>query len=187
MTTCREIITLGLQLARVVGMGRDPRAAESELGLTVLQGMYDQMFTGAQFARLTDVYATEDYTAKENERIIADNATITIPDTIDVESGEPRTPRDLSAIVVITDVTELHYVFSGGRWETAHALTLDSTAPLATRDKVGLAALLAMYLSEAFGPSAALGPMWTRKAMQFQGSLSYKLGSTQDAAATDHF
>ena len=180
-TTCRDIITLGLQLARIVPLGREPKAKESTTGLVILQGMYDSMFADGQFSKLTDVYATANYTAKENERIIADNATITIPDTID-----DRTPRDLSAIVVITNLTELHYVFSGGRWETAHALTLDSVAPLASRGSDGLAALFAMYFCEAFG-NEPLGPMWTRRGHQFRGSLSYKLGSTRDVVAGESF
>jgi hypothetical protein len=184
MTTCRDVITLGLQLGRVVGLGREPRAIESETGLTVLQSMYDAMFANGQFARLTDVYATADYTAKENERIVADNATITIPDTIDL-NGEVRTPRDLSVIIVVTDVDELNYVFSSGRWELASNLTLDSTAPLALRDNAGLSALFAMYYTEAFGSS--LAPMWIRKALQFQGSLSYKLGTTQDVKAAVYY
>ena len=178
--TCRDIITLGLQLGQVPGIGDDPKAKESDFVLKVMQGMYDSMFADGQFSKLTDVYATANYTAKENERIIADNATITIPDTID-----DRTPRDLSAIVVITNLTELHYVFSGGRWETAHALTLDSVAPLASRGSDGLAALLAIYYAEAFG--GALGPMWTRRGHQFRGSLSYKIGSTRDVVAGESF
>jgi hypothetical protein len=185
MTTVREVITLGLQLARVIPLGRDPKANESEAGLTILQGLYDSMFADGQFSALTDVYATSDYTAKENERIIADSATISIPDTIEVEADTARTPRDLSAIVVITDVAELHYVFSGGRWEICHGLTLDSDAPLATRGKDGLAALLALYFAEAFGTQ--LGPMWTRRANQFRGSLAYKIGSTRDIPVGEYY
>lgn len=183
MTTCREVITLGLQLARVIPLGRDPKAKESEAGLTILQGMYDSMFTDGMFGRLTDVYATENYTAQENERIIADNVTITIPDTI--IDGDARTPRDLSAIVVLTSTGQRNYVFSGGVWELCHDLTLDSTAPLATRGKDGLAALLAMYFAEAFGTQ--LGPMWTRRGNVFRGSIAYKLGSTRDIPAGEYY
>ena len=54
MTTCRDIITLGLQLGRVVGVGRTPRASEAATGLEVLQGMYDGMVANGMFGRLTD-------------------------------------------------------------------------------------------------------------------------------------
>lgn len=185
MTTVREIITLGLQLARVIPLGRDPKAKESEAGLTILQGMFDSMFADGQFSSLTDVYVNFAYTAKENERIRADGVTVTKPALIDVEGTTQRTPRDLSAIVVITNAGQENYVFTDGAWIACHGLTLDSVAPLATRGKDGLAALLAMYFAEAFGTQ--LGPMWTRRGNQFRGSLSYKLGSTRDAATNEYY
>lgn len=184
MTTVREIITLGLQLGRVIPLGEEPDAAESDAGLTVLQGMYDSMFADGQFSKLTDVYKTVNYEALENERITS-SATITLPTLLDVEYDEPRAPRDLSAVVVITPTGQENYVFSGGAWEECHGLTLDSTAPLATRGKDGLAALFAMYFCEAFGGS--LGPMYTRRGNQFRGSLSYKLGSTRDVVAAEYY
>lgn len=180
MTTVRDIVTLALRQARVVGIGRTPRAAESDEGLVAMQSLFDSMFSGGLLGPFTDVYATEDYTAKENERIIADNATITIPDTIEVYGDEDRTPIDLSAVVVITDTTELKYVFSLGRWEACHALTLDSTAPLAERDKTGLAALVAMEYCEMFG--AQLPPATAQRAMRFKGSLSHKFSTARDLA-----
>lgn len=183
MTTCRDIITLALRQARVVGIGRTPRAAESDEGLVAMQSLYDNMFSGGLLGPFTDVYATADYTAKENERIIADNATITIPDTIDVYDGEDRTPIDLSAVVVVTDTTRLQYVFSLGRWEACHALTLDSIAPLAERDKTGLAALVAMEYAEMFG--SQLPPATAQRAMRFKGSLSHKFSTARDMA--DYF
>lgn len=183
MTTMREIITLGLQLSRVIPLGSNPKAKESEAGLTVLQGIYDGMFADGQFAKLTDVYTTENYTAQENERIHAATATVTLPATVD--EYEPRKPRDLSAVVVISNTGQRNHVFSGGAWETCHGLTLDSTAPLASRGKDGLAALLAMYFAEAFGTQ--LGPMWVNRGNQFRASLSYKLGSTQSPATADYY
>lgn len=176
MTTCRDIITLGLQLGRVVGVGRTPRASEAATGLEVLQGMYDGMVANGMFGRLTDVFKDVNYTAKEGERITADNCTITIPDTI-TDDGDERAPRDLACVSVVTDGAVTNVVHSGGQWEVLSALVLDDRAPFATRDKAGLAALFALYYVEAFG--GQLSQMWTRRALQFQGSLSYKIGSTQ--------
>lgn len=175
MTTVRDIITLGLQLARVIPLGRDPKASEIEAGMTILQGMYDGMVTGGMFGRLTDVYVSEDYTAKEGERITADNVTVTIPATVQDE-GRVRAPRDLACVSVVTDGVLTNVVHTGGTWEVLTNLALDDTAPFATRGKDGLAALLALYFAEAFGTS--LGPAFTRRANEFRGSLSYKLGST---------
>ena len=177
MTTCREIVTLALRQARIVGIGRTPRASEASEGLTALQSLYDSMFADGPLGPFTDVYATETYTAQENERIIADGVTITIPDTI-IENGETRTPKDLTAVIVITDTTQKNYVFSLGRWQVCDALTLDSTAPLANRDVTGLAALLALQYSEMFG--ASLLPMTERRAYQFKAALSHKFSTKRD-------
>lgn len=174
-TTCREIITLGLQLARVIPLGKDPKAKESEAGLTIMQGMYDSMVTSGMFGRLTDVYKDTDCTAREGERITADSVTVTIPATI-TDDGDERAPRDLACVSVVTDGVLTNVVHSGGTWEVLTDLTLDSTAPFASRGKDGLAALLALYFAEAFGTQ--LGPAFTRRANEFRGSLAYKLGST---------
>jgi len=171
MTTCRDIVTLALRQARIVGIGRTPRAAEADEGMEALQSLYNSMFSNGPFGPFTEVYATADYTAKENERIIANGATITIPDTID-NYDTVRTPADLSAVVVVTDVARKQYVFSLGRWETVHDLTLDSSAPLAERDRTGLAALLAMEYAEMYG--AQLTPATTQRGLRFKGDLSHK-------------
>lgn len=178
MTTCRDIITLALQQARIVGIGRTPRASEAEAGMNALQSLYDHMFSHGPLGPFTEVYATEDYTAGEDERIIADNATITIPDTIEVYGDDPRTPTDLAAVVVITDTTRLQYVFSLGRWEVCHALTLDDTAPLSERDRTGLAALLAKEYCEMFG--AQLPGATMLRGLRFLGDLSSRF-STKSA------
>jgi len=178
MTTCRDIVTLALRQARVVGVGRTPRANEAAEGMAALQSLYDSMFSHGPLGPFTEVYATEDYTANEDERIIADNATITIPDSIEVYGEDPRTPTDLAAIVVITDTTRNQYVFNLGRWEVCHDLTLDSVAPLAERDKTGLAALLAKEYAEMFG--AQLPGATMLRALRFMGDLSSRF-STKSA------
>jgi hypothetical protein len=177
MTTCRDIVTLALRQARIVGIGRTPRAAESDEGMIALQSLYDGMFADGPLGPFTDVYATSDYTAQENERIIADGATITVPDTIE-EKGKTRTPKDLSAVIVVTDTTQKNYVFSLGRWQVCDALTLDSEAPLANRNMTGLSALLAMHYCEMFG--AQLPPMIARIGIRFKGALSHKVSTAKD-------
>lgn len=175
--TCRDIVTLALRQARIVGIGRSPRAAEADEGMEALQALYDGMFADGPLGPFADVYATANYTAKENERIIADNATITIPDTI-TDADVIRTPKDLTAVMVITDTAKMQYVFSLGRWEAAHALTLDSDPPLATRDKTGLAALLAVQYCEMYG--AELPPATAQRGMRFKGSIAAKFATARD-------
>ena len=171
MATCRDIITLGLQLAAIVPLGRTPKAKESDLGLTMLQSLYEQMCADQIFGEMTDVYKDEDYTAQEYENIFADDATITIPQTIeDEDTGKTRVPRDLSAITVEANGVRQTYVYSGNDWETLFGLTLDSDAPLATRNKAGLASLFAMYFVDAFG--GTIGPATQRNGFLFQSGIS---------------
>lgn len=178
MTTCRDIITLGMNLAAILPMGRTPKAKEAEFGMTILQSMYDQLVADQIFGALTEVYTDIDYTAKEYESIYSAGATITIPDTIeDSCTGKTRTPRDLACIVVESNSGREVSVFNGNSWEVLNDLTLDSDAPLATRNKAGLAALFALYFVDAFG--GALGQMTRRNALLFQGGLS---AARKDAA-----
>lgn len=174
MTTCRDIVTLALRQARIVGIGRTPRASEAAEGMEALQALYDSMFSDGPLGPFTDVYKTENYTANENERVIADNITVTIPDTFDDE-GETRAPKDLSAIVVLTSTGANNYVFSLGEWQVCNNLALDDAAPLANRDKAGLAALLAVQFAEMFG--ATLPPETTRRAYKFKGRISHKFST----------
>jgi hypothetical protein len=177
MTTCRDVITLALRQARIVGIGREPRAAEAQEGLLALQSLYDGIFADGMLGPFTDVYATSNYTAQENERIIADNATITIPDTI-TEAGTVRTPMDLSAVIVVTDTTQRNYVFSLGRWQRCDALTLGSDAPLSNRNLLGLAAWLSGHYCEMFG--AQLPPNIYQTGMRFKGSLLNNMSTARE-------
>lgn len=182
MATCRDIIKRGLQQARIVPLGRDPTSKEAEAGMLALQGIYDGWATGGMFGRLTDVYTAADYTAQPGDRVFADNATITLPDTVEGDEGT-RIPRDLAQISV-NDGTWRHWIWTG-LWTELTGLTLDSEAPLSERDQEGLSSLLAIYLAEGFGES--VGQMTASRGMRFQGGVSHKFGSTQDVVASDYF
>lgn len=173
MTTCRDIITLGLQMARIVPLGQTPTDTEAATGLDVLQGIYDGWFANSLFGTFKDVYKTDAYTAEEFDRVTNSGGTITIPTTIvDEETGLTRAPRDLAAIVVIASGAATNRVYSGGAWRVCSGLTLGSTAPLADRNVAGLAAYFAHRYAETFGVS--LGPAQQRMAQQFVGSLMWK-------------
>jgi hypothetical protein len=182
MATCRDIIARAMQTAGIIPIGGQPTGKEAEHGQIVLQGIYDGWATGGMFGRLADVYVTDDYTAKEGERVFADGATVTLPETVDVEGGV-RVPRDLAQISV-NDGTWRHFVWTGA-WTELTGLELGDVAPLAERDEYGFACLLASYLAPAFGTEVS--GMTMRRGMTFQGSLSYKLGSTQDNTGSEYF
>lgn len=183
MATCRSVITRALQQARIVPLGRDPTSKEAEAGMLALQGIYDGWATGGMFGRLTDVYKTEDYEAQPGERVFAaDSSTITRAATVEGDEGT-RTPRDLEQISIHVADWQ-HWIWTGS-WVALSGLTLDDEAPLSERDQEGLSSLLAIYLAEGFGES--VGQMTASRGMRFQGRVSHKFGSTQDAVASDYF
>lgn len=184
MATCRDIITRALQQARIVPLGRTPATKEAEAGMIALQGIYDGWFASGMFGTLTDIDTSGAYEANEGERIIGASS-VTKPTQIegaDTESGY-RPPYELSAIVDVTNGNR--WLWIDGTWVDCAALTLDSEAPLSTRDREGLSAHLATYLAEGFGQS--VGAMTARRGQQFVGSVSYKFGSTQGARTAEYF
>lgn len=176
MTTCRDVVTRALQMSGVVRLGRDPKAAEAEAGMVSLQSLYDEWVSGGMFGRLTDLYKTASYTANEGERITADGATITIPDTI-TNDGDERAPRQFACVVVVENGAATNYVYHDGDWRTVSGLTLNDDAPFATISVDGLAGALAERIVSTFGGDLTVGA--ARAAKAFKTALSYKLGSTQ--------
>lgn len=187
MTTVRQIVTDGLRLTGFIGFNATPTSPEAEMGLDGLQSLYDTWVTGGMFGRLTDTYKTANYTAKENERVIAPTAiTVTFPTSLDDdENGGSRAPRDLSIIETVLNSVRAVKIYDRTGWVTVTGLTLDSTAPLAERGRHGLALCLARHLLEGVGRS--LGPMQSAAAAQFLAGISYKLGSTRDRIAAEYY
>jgi hypothetical protein len=56
--TCLDIITYAMRQARVLGPGKEPKAAEAEEGMVALQSFYDELVQGGMFGRLEDSYLT---------------------------------------------------------------------------------------------------------------------------------
>lgn len=184
MTTCRDIIKRAYQMTGVVALGDDPSAEEAQYGLEALQAMYDGWVENGMFGRLTDIYKTANYEAKEGERVITPSSTITLPATVDSSDGE-RAPRELSCIVKIVGGVQTSYVYHKGQWITLGGLTLASDAPFADRGAFGLSAALAMMITETFG--ATLTASTANAARQFLGGLSYKLGATPKPSQAEYF
>lgn len=187
MATCRDVIYRAYRLAGIVGLGDDPDAEEADFGMDALQSMFDAWVSGGMFGRLTDVYKTVAYTAKEGERVhTSGSPTITIPDTYaeDGEAGTDRAPYDLSLIEVQDGATRNRWLYDRNDWVDLVGLTLGSTCPLADRGINGFAASLAMEIAGPFGdiPSRVF-----QSAAAFKQGLSYKLGSTRPPRVTSYF
>lgn len=187
MATVRDVVTLMLRQARIVGVGREPRSAEAERGLEAFQGLLDFWIGNGMFGRLTDVYKTDDYTATEGDRVIAPTAiTVTFPTSIvDEGTGETRAPYDLSIVETVLNGTRVVKIYDRTAWVDLLGLTLASDAPLASRGLPGLAACAAQSYVEMFGGS--LGPLTQRLGLQFQGMISHKFGSTRPKEAAGYY
>jgi hypothetical protein len=184
MATCLEIITYALRMSRIVGLGRQPKSAESDEGLIALQSMYDQWRTGGMFGTLEDVYLEGDDIAEEGKRyFVPDGYTLTDATSVYLDSDEQtRQPRDLALYEsLLEDGTQAAYLYDRIEWVPLLGLTEDDVAPLSGRNAYGLAACLATSggFIAAFG--AEPSPATIALARHFLRNLMGKKGSTQDS------
>lgn len=195
MATCLEIITYALRMSKVIGIGKDPKAAEAQEGMVALQSLYDQWRAGGMFGTLTDKFLTESGTAKEGYRYLLDTGvTLTEPTTIvpnsgadyGRETGEERQPRDLALYESVTQAdVQTARLYDRKEWVDLLDLELNDIAPLSGRNAYGLAACLATSggFTAAFGaepsqPVIALARHFLRNVMGKDGSTQDREGGT---------
>lgn len=190
MTTCRDTITQALRLTKVIASGDAASADEADDGMVALQSFYDQLVTGGMFGTLRDFYKTDEYEAKEGERITAPaGVTITFPETLsDNDNGGDRVPRDLACIETIIDGARTVKIWDRTGWVDLLGLDLNDTAPLAERNAFGLAAALAVSggFAAMFGSVADIGPDVRVLAAQFNGNISRK-ATTRDRIPAGYY
>ena len=189
MATCLQTITYAMQMTKVLGLGKDPKGAESDAGMVALQSLYDQGRTGGMFGDLEDVYLTEDATALEGKRYYVP-AGITLTDATSEyvdECGNTRQPRDLALYERLdSDGTFAAKLYDRTEWVDLTDLGESDVAPLSSRNAYGLAAVLATsggFIS-AFGaqpdePTVAL-------ARHFLSNIMGK-ATTHDKSGPDYF
>lgn len=157
MATCRDIVTRGLQMAGVIGLDETPSASEAELGLEVLQSLYESWIESGEFGRFTDCYSATDLTAEEQQRItVPSGVTVTIPDTFG-SAGTLRAPYLLGAIQTVTDGVRATSIYEHEGWVVLEGKTLSDTAPLSGFGSIGLAACHAMHWTGLFGAQISPG------------------------------
>lgn len=186
----------------VLRSGGTPRQAEYDDALFALKSLYRAAITAGTFCELRDVVPTGPYTAGENERVFRNSeavTSITLPefvaaDTVQLDYGElsstgTRLPRG-GAVIVISDALTNQtsdFIFDGHhkRWLAVDGLTLNHEAPLSARDPAGLAAWLAVEISEQFGQQ--VGPVTQMQARRFLSGLAHNHSAAdQPRARTDY-
>jgi hypothetical protein len=166
MPTCRDIITTAYRMANVIGAGDEPTAIEAEEGLDELQTLYDGMIASRALGALKEVYASQNMEAEEFTRVTkASGVTVTLPATIDTDN-ELRAPVELACVEIVGTGASVH---ENGAWVNLYGLTLDSEAPLASKGRNGLAAMLSVTLSARHG--SPLPDQYVMMARRFNGSL----------------
>lgn len=184
MVTCRDIITDAYRVGGIIALSENPESDEADFGMTGLQSMFQSWINVGLFGTMRDVYATADYTARENDRVTtADGAIVTIPDVLDSNadfysygdapygdypSNGDRAPKQLSAISVVTAGVTTSYIYDRGRWVEIEALELGDDCPLEGFGRRGLAAALALELVAipAFNSGPTPGMMQSARAFK---------------------
>lgn len=201
--TCLDIITYALRMNRVIGVGKTPKAPESEEGMAALQSLYDEWRTGGMFGTLKDCYVSSAITAQEGRRYyvtsvgsVADATSDYTPQFADSYSecdyasgtGKVRQPRDLSLYEVVkADGTQSAKLYDRTAWVDLLGLKLTDVAPLSGRGAYGLAACLAT--SGGFIGAFGAQPQDSTVALarHFLRNIMSKMGSTQDDSGGDYF
>lgn len=211
MTTNLDIIKGAMKKIHALASGAEPTAAEAADGMSALQSLIVELIGQGSLGRLTDVLATSNYTAKENERIRASyGVTVTIPSTITpdlepcggsydygfrtqpVTGTADRAPRDRSCIVVAQDnndgtftTTYRVYCASKGLWVTINGLGQQDDFPFADYLVDGFKALLAERIVDDFDQE--LGQQTALQAARCRQMLSLKLDSASQRTQTEYF
>lgn len=190
MATCLDVITYAMRQARILGMGKEPKAAEEEEGMFALQSLYDEWRTGGMFGGLEDVYLTDDDTAEEGKRYYTAGFTLTDATSVYVDGlGDTRQPRDMALYETFDGTTQTAKLYDRTEWVDLLDLTSTDIAPLSGRNAYGLAACLATSggFTAAFGEAARPTEAVVALARHFIRNIMGKAGSTQDNAGSDYF
>lgn len=180
---CRGIVSGALRKCGVLAAGREARAADLNDTFDALKNLYLQLVNQGSFGRLSDVVPISDYAAGENQRIFRNTEaveTITFPELVTTDDGD-LPPLDLSVIVIVDAFSQMGgtylYDVVTRLWTSVSDLTLDSEAPLSSRDAQGLMALLATQIVDEYGNQ--LGAATIRQAGSFQSSLTSRFSNPE--------
>jgi len=155
MTTCRAVIQSAYRRSGIMATGVNMNAAQAEVGLELLVGLYQNLIVGGMFGRAIDeVYdSATAYEAKEGYRVYnKQGATITLPELVTDEcNGGMRQPRDGAFITIVNPdaaVPTEQYIYdrSFGGWVGLHSLALATEAPLTGRFDDHIKNMLAVRL-----------------------------------------
>ena len=185
MTNCLQILTTALRRIGVLGAGQLPDDDQVADHLETLKAIYLRLVNDGTFGRLSDVITLEnvDHLAIPMTRIAAlDPSRVILPETISC-GGRETAPQDGSVIVIVHRTTRQTqtYIYDSGShdWCQIDHLQPTDAAPLAYRDSIGLACLLATESAEEYGQE--ISELTVRNAMSFRTSLTHDYSRGDDS------
>jgi hypothetical protein len=190
MATCLDIITYAMRQAKIIGPGKEPKAAEAAEGMIALQSLFNQWRTGGMFGQLTDLFLETNDIALEGYRyFIPTGLTLTAATNTYLDDTEvTRQPRDLALYETLTEAgAHAAKLYDRIAWVDLLGLELTDAAPLADRSPYGLAACLATSGGFVAMFGGEISPATIEVARQFTRSLMSKQGSTQDTSPGVYF
>jgi hypothetical protein len=132
VATCLDIITYAMRQCKILGLGKEPKAAESQEGMVALQSLYDEWRTGGMFGELEDIYLDGNDIAEEGKRyFVPTGITLTAATSIYDDGGLTRQPRDLALYETLTEAgTQTAKLYDRTAWVDLLGLELSDIAPL---------------------------------------------------------
>jgi hypothetical protein len=208
-TTVRDVCTKAFRKLGVLRAGGEMRAADAEDARASLQSFYLECISKGSFGRVQDIAFSRSgtFTSGTNQHIIVvteDEVQIDLPSTLPADcwwnwkpwrdygwglnipmGGDPSVavPRDRSVVSVTSQYSDIRatYIYDGTaqRWMRVDVLELNDEAPLSARGADGLAAVLAIRLSEEFG-SSLISPVTLQAANSYKTALVTHYGVGDD-------
>ena len=182
MATCREVIQSGYRRSGLLAFGVAMNAAQAQVGLDLLQGLYNNFIVGGMFGRATDYFydSLTALEAAEGQRIFnKQGAVITLPAQVNDQAigGGIRAPKDGAFIVVVNPAgLPESYLYDAGlaQWQSIPGLQLSDQAPLSGRFEDHIKNMVAVRL---LGESGQPTPL---ELMRAEGRARMALAYRQD-------
>lgn len=205
MHTARDVINLALKKLGVLRAGGEASAADAADGLASLVSLYQEWISNGTFGRVNSIVASSPGVsmvypnAHVNETV--SGVMINLPQVVEYDFWDTwmpcrdygwglsvplggndgfGPPRDKSVVRITSTENETRatYIFDGTiqRWMRIDNLGLTDEAPLSARSFDGLASVLAIRLTEYFGPELA-SPVTLQSANRYKSALVTNYGT----------
>lgn len=168
MTTNADITRRALRLLGVIAGGQEPSGTDAQDAFERLQSIVMDLPGLVLNGRWQEKAISAAYTACEGQRItVTAPGSVTLPLTITPTGGCSRPPLDFARVWIQGAAANPGlwvFVASFGEWRRVDALEQNGDFPFGGEDVDGVAAQLAVALSEEFGPQYPAGPRTLAKA-----------------------